>query len=194
MTSRIISIYCPHCHRHTSITDLPNHHGQTSWSRDFQGIDWFIGVCNFCKNTVLSRSDGGVVWPNPMPSETAAEIPPPIRENLIEAKQCNAVSAFRATVVMCRRAIQMACVDRGANRNDSLVVQIKSLKQNGVITNELHEWATVVRWVGNDGAHPGGVEPDAEDASAMLDLAEQFLHVLYVAPAKAAAHRAKLGK
>ncbi|GAA4009318.1 hypothetical protein GCM10022631_22140 [Deinococcus rubellus] len=88
----------------------------------------------------------------------------------------------------------MACIDRGAPTNTNIVGQINYLRDDHIITNEVHEWATVVRWVGNDGAHPGGSEPDQEDASAMIDLAEQFLHVLYVAPAKAAAHRAKIGK
>lgn len=95
---------------------------------------------------------------------------------------------------MCRRAIQMACIEKGATPTDKLVAQINTLKNNSVITADIHEWATVIRWVGNDGAHPEGIKVDEEDAVGMIDLAEQFLHILYVAPAKAAAPRAKIGK
>lgn len=135
-----------------------------------------------------------IVWPNPMPSETPGEIPDEIRSNLVEAKQCASVQAWRATVTMCRRAIQMACLDKGAIPSDTLVKQIDHLKSGGIITADIHEWATIVRWVGNSGAHPDNTTVDKESAETMLDLAEQFLHVLYVAPAKAAAHRAKIGR
>ena len=52
----------------------------------------------------------------------------------------------------------------------------------------------MVRWVGNDAAHPGGDPVTAEDADAILKLAEQFLYVVYVAPAIAKAVRTKKGK
>lgn len=191
-TSKVMN--CPHCHTRTSITPLNTIYGQASMVSDPRGVRWFIGSCNLCSNPVLVGEVNGVIWPHPLPTQTAAEIPEAIRGNLDEAKMCNSVSAWRASVTMCRRAIQMACIDKGASPADNLVSQINSLKSSGIITQDIHEWATVVRWVGNDGAHPGGNEPDAEDAASMLDLAEQFLHVLYVAPAKAAAHRAKLGR
>ena len=194
------TMFCPHCHTKTSITPATQRieltHSATVvevvWSTS-QGY-WWIGICNDCRRPVLVYKDAENIWPTPMPSRTASEIPIEIRENLIEAKSCAAVNAYRASFVMCRRALQMACIDKGASASDNLVAQINYLKTAAVITADLHEWATVVRWVGNDGAHPGGAEIDKEDAENMLDLTEQFLHVLYVAPAKAAAHRAKLGK
>jgi hypothetical protein len=52
-----------------------------------------------------------------------------------------------------------------------------------VIKKELKEWADVVRWVGNDAAHPGKQMVNERDAQDILKLAHQFLHVIYVAPA-----------
>ncbi|AXG99364.1 DUF4145 domain-containing protein [Deinococcus wulumuqiensis] len=194
------TMYCPHCHTKTSITHATQRVEFVSSAKIVNVVwttnkgYWWIGICNGCHKPVLVFKEGEIIWPTPMPSTTASEIPIEIRENLIEAKSCAAVNAYRASVVMCRRALQMACIGRGANAEDNLVAQINYLKTAAVITGDLHEWATVVRWVGNDGAHPGGAEIDKEDAENMLDLTEQFLHVLYVAPAKAAAHRAKLRK
>ncbi|WP_344983255.1 DUF4145 domain-containing protein [Deinococcus rubellus] len=186
------TMHCPFCHVHTSIT--PKLIQNLPYAvHDRMNVSWYIGECNNCGNLVLA-SQYGKVYPDPLPSPTPTEIPEAIRSNLVEAKQCASVGAWRAAVTMCRRAVQMACIDRGAPTNTNIVGQINYLRDDHIITNEVHEWATVVRWVGNDGAHPGGSEPDQEDASAMIDLAEQFLHVLYVAPAKAAAHRAKIGK
>jgi len=195
------TMHCPYCHVKTSITPTTRVAKvatyetivDVSWNLN-NGNRWWIGQCNNCHKPVLVFNKAELVFPNPMPSETSDLIPEHIRSNLVEAKKCHSVSAWRSTVVMCRRAIQIACLDKGANPNNNLVAQINELKSNGVITQDLHDWATVVRWVGNDGAHPGGSEPDQEDALSMIDLTEQFLHVLYVAPAKAAQHRAKLGK
>lgn len=197
-------MHCPHCHIQTSITPAMTEYKHASaygeaiptpaaWRQD-RTMQWWIGICNSCSGPVLTLNNGDTVWPYPMPSATASEIPEDIRNNLVEAKKCASVEAWRAAVTMCRRAIQMSCIQKGANPRDTLVLQINHLKDNSIITADLHDWATVVRWVGNDGAHPGGTEPDKGDAMTMIDLAEQFLHVLYVAPAKAAAHRAKIGK
>jgi hypothetical protein len=71
---------------------------------------------------------------------------------------------------------------------------LQELASNGVITKDLKEWADVVRWVGNDAAHPSKDEVNKEDAEDILKLAEQFLHVIYVAPAIAKERRAKRGK
>lgn len=48
----------------------------------------------------------------------------------------------------------------------------------------------VVRWIGNDAAHPNKDKVEREDAEDILSLAEQFLQVLYVAPAIAQTRRA----
>ena len=94
---------------------------------------------------------------------------------------------------MARRAIQTAAIDRGAS-GGQLVDQISALESMGAITKDLKDWATVVRWVGNDAAHPNKDPVTKDDAEAVLNLAEQFLNVIYVTPALAQATRQKRGK
>jgi len=89
--------------------------------------------------------------------------------------------------------MQSTCIDKGAKK-DKLVDQIAELLATGVITNDLKGWADVVRWVGNDAAHPDKMVVSKEDADDILQLAEQFLHVIYVAPAIAIERRKKRGK
>ena len=89
--------------------------------------------------------------------------------------------------------MQSAALDKGASPG-MLVDQMADLAAKGIITGDLKEWADVVRWVGNDAAHPGGDAVGQEDAEGILRLAEQFLHVVYVTPALAQSMRAKKGK
>lgn len=94
---------------------------------------------------------------------------------------------------MARRAMQVASIDKGAV-GSRLVDQIADLQNKGKITAELKDWADAVRWVGNDAAHPNGQDVTKDDANDVLILAEQFLHILYVAPALAVKLRKRSGK
>lgn len=197
MVRRRISIYCPHCDRHTSIEPalIEVKRGsdvEAIWKQG-PGKMWWIGVCNYCHEPVLVLNEGVKVYPHPLPMPTNQHVPEAIRADLDEAKQCFAVSAWRAAAVMARRAMQSAAIEKGAT-NDRLANQIAELAERGKITVDLKEWADVVRWIGNDAAHPGGEPVTKEDAEEVLELAEQFLHVLYVAPAIAKKLRQKKGK
>ena len=198
--AEILSIYCPHCHRHTALTPAPveyEHGYQKYTTRAFwqksSGTTWWIGVCNACCDPVLVLNKGNKVYPPPLPKPTEKDIPELIRADLNEAKICFSTGAYRASAVMARRAMQVASLEKGAT-GDKLVSQIAQLQQNGKITTDLKEWADAVRWVGNDAAHPNGVQVTKDDAEDVLHLAEQFLHVLYVAPALAAGIKKRLGK
>lgn len=190
------SIYCPHCQRHTAVSVAPaeydgtygsKYHTAALWKTD-RGDNWWIGICNYCHQPVLVKNHGQEIFPKPFPSPTDSRIPNPMRQDLLEAKLCYSIDAFRACSVMARRTMQNACIDKGATKQD-LVHQINELQANGTITKDLKEWADVVRWVGNDAAHPNKDKVEKEDAEDILNLAEQFLQVLYVAPAIAQARR-----
>lgn len=188
------SIFCPHCHQRTALsaatvqgTTIP-----ASWNiSKFQS--WWIGICNGCQNPCLVLNNGETIYPTPLPSPTNVQIPQQLRDDLDEAKRCLSASCFRACAVMARRCIQNACVDKGTTEKD-LVKQIQELTKMGVITKDIEEWAHVVRWIGNDAAHVNKDPVTKEDANDCLQLAEQFLHVVYVTPAIAKAQRAARNK
>lgn len=196
-----VSIYCPHCRRHTSIEPAPvevrvRHdwfHVDALWKQS-DGNVWWIGVCNYCQRPVLAHNEGDIIWPHPLPEPTDSNVPESIRADLDEAKQCFTVSAWRAAAVMARRAMQSAALEKGAEKADRLADQIAKLAREGKITVDLMEWADAVRWVGNDAAHPGGGPVSQKDAEEVLKLAEQFLHVRYVAPAIAKQLRTRKNK
>ncbi len=196
-----VSIYCPHCQqrtapqkaqirRETSSVDVK--YFPAIWKQNNKAV-WWIGVCNYCREPVFVRNGGDIIYPAPLPTPTDQNIPQQIRSDLDEAKLCFSVGAFRACAVMARRAIQTAATDKGASEG-KLVGQINELASKGVITKDLKDWATAVRWIGNDAAHPNEDAVSKDDAEAVLKLAEQFLIVVYVTPALARATIESRGK
>ncbi len=204
MAALRVSIYCPWCKRHSSITpaitQVSDPYGYERkieafcvWEREHNEI-WWIGVCSYCDKPVLVLNAGNEIYPHPLPSPSDERIPEKIRKDLDEAKLCFSVKAYRASAVMARRALQTACIDKGASKGKNLAEQIKELADKGMITQDLKNWADVVRFVGNDAAHPTENEVSEDDAKDIIDLAEQFMHVIYVAPAIANGRRKKRKK
>lgn len=197
-----LSIYCPFCHQYTSVEGLTTSSGTyvggnrnpitvpVSWYDSIKKEKWWIGKCNSCSNVMLLLDDGKKIYPAPEPSPTDNRIPKIIRQDILEAKLCYNVSAFNATVVMARRAIESICIDKGADKSKNLFQQINEIRNLGIITEELKSWATEIRFVGNDGAHPGDLV-EKEDAEVILKLSEQFAQVIYVLPEIANELRAK---
>jgi len=197
----MISIFCPYCHKYTSLTAATQNVSigtgrevtvRVEW-KDSNELKWWIGITNCCQSPVLILEDGNTIYPAPLPSPTDKRIPESIRQDLEEAKMCFSISAYRACAVMARRAMQSACIEKRTTK-DKLSEQLQELASNGVITKEIKEWADVVRWVGNDAAHPNAEKVTKEDADDILKLAEQFFHVLYVTSAIARERRTIRGK
>lgn len=191
-----LSVRCPNCKEMTALSLGLNGQGQAACCEDKYGKIWWIGLCNShgCGQAVLVQGFlGDVIYPFPLPSSTDEHVPKNLSEDLDEAKMCFSVQCFRACAVMARRCIQQACLMKGC-KNSTLVRQIEELKQAGHMTKDIEEWVTVVRWVGNDAAHPSGQVVSRADAEDCLKLAEQFLHVLFVTPAVAKSRRTHRGK
>jgi len=128
-------------------------------------------------------SPNDAVDPN-VPSVTA--------EDLREALRCRWVSAYKATVVMCRRAIQTSCVDKKM-ADVKLQLQIDEMASKGLITEPLKHWAHEVRLGGNEGAHPdkdGLKDVTEQDADEIIQFTREFLHHIYVMPAALASRQA----
>lgn len=187
-----LSIYCPHCLKHTSIRMGGEEQRTGRFSTEFRSAiaisghtQWWIGICNSCQMAVLVQGDGDRIFPDPQPPPTDPLIPASLASDLDEAKRCHAVGCYHASAVMSRRAIQRACIEKGCDTKKRLVDQITELTTQGHITRDIADWATVVRFIGNDGAHPSDECISREDSVDSLALAEQFLHVLFVTPAVA---------
>ncbi len=95
-------------------------------------------------------------------------IPDKLRNTLVEAIQCYRSKSYTATTIMCRRALEGFCTIKGIKERN-LSLSIKKLKTDGVINEQLFEWATELRLLGNEAAHNIDIVFSATDASDTLD-------------------------
>lgn len=166
--------------------------------------DHVLLICDNCDKIVyvmlkhVPQEHGGAVpaiadmYPKRTP-KTDIAIPRNVADDYIEAVKCFDVGAHRASVVMCRRALQSSAIDRGAKK-ERLADQINELFQRGIITKELEDWSHEIRLSGNIGAHPNEdglqdvVKDDTEEIIAFL---EEFLNYVYIMPSRVSSRREK---
>lgn len=120
-------------------------------------------------------------------------IPPHVVNDYVEAIKCFDVGAWKASVVMCRRALQGSVIERGSTKS-KLADQIDDLHNNEIITKDIKDWAHEIRLTGNIGAHPSkdGLEDvTEEDAKELIAFVEEYLNFVYIMPSKVAAKRSK---
>ncbi len=199
------SMFCPYCHEKTGIGPVSTTAGHPAVSRPRANEIWWMGECQGCHKMVLvfqashrfsgqkGYTDSYTIYPTPLPSPTDERIPEIIRSDLMEAKLCYSIEAYKACSTMARRALEAACLEKGAT-GTSLYEKINALYTKGVITEEQKKWAHAVRLIGNDGAHLLDKLVTVEDAQDVLTLAEEFLNILYVTSAIAQAQLAKHDK
>ena len=75
--------------------------------------------------------------------------------------------------------LEVICADhhaKGRNLHDKL----KHLKDNGTMDGRLYEWSSLVREVGNDGAHDVTGRVSKDDARETLAFVEALVDYLYV--------------
>jgi hypothetical protein len=217
MSSEITTALCPYCLKHTSVTAAPL---RTSGNAPIEVRDyavyrpgafmWIMVKCNACSSPMLYEMGTRRLVPPPGAHEVSRHVPEPMHSDLDEARVALSAGAFKAAVVMARRAIQSACIEQGAPRKRAdgkrdlpLADQIDDVTRKGLITAKLRDLAHAVRFVGNDGAHPDEdefvdeletVAVSREEAEAVEGLATSFLHFLYVMPAETEASLTRSGR
>jgi len=109
-------------------------------------------------------------------------VPKNVLDDYMEATSTFNINAFRASLVMARRALQQALEDKGATKGSNLAGQIDELKGKGLLSDTAAHLAHGVRQFGNFGAHPNDdllaqVPPD--DAELALNITKKILKELY---------------
>ena len=120
--------------------------------------------------------------PNDSVSE---EVPSEVSEDFKEALRCICVKSFKATVLMCRRALQVSCDREGAEGKD-LYTQIADLASKQRITQPLKDMAHRIRLLGKKGAHGDFSDVDdtitKKDAEDAIKFMAHYLDHVYVLP------------
>lgn len=175
------SFVCPRCDRPSSSLA----HGVAYWD-GFDTTGFRVGPeaeyvflqCEACSAPLVQwREDYGrgfdedePTFMYPAPHLLNAEIPSDLRREWTEAQLCFTAKAYTASTVMVRRALEATCVDQGVT-SGVLAERLKELREAGRIDERLPEWATLLKDLGNTGAHAGAFvsREDAADGLAFLE-------------------------
>lgn len=175
------SMTCPYCGVYSTIT----------LRSGFRQLD--IYQCDQCDESFLLIIENNKIvdqYPKRTP-KLDASIPTNVADDYIEAIKCFDVSAYKASVVMCRRALQTSVIGKSASKG-YLNDQIDELCRKGIITAEIGQWSHEIRLTGNIGAHPDGLENvTRQEAEELIKFMEEYLNYVYIMPAKVAAKRAR---
>jgi hypothetical protein len=183
------TLTCPYCR---AIANFQMRHHWIEKKPDGESGDYAVWVCDNCHEPVVGTPDQFGAPTSYYPQHVAApplpDVPEEVAADAREAHRCLSVQAFRAAVVMARRAMQSAAYDKGAPE-DNLVAQIDWLEEQRVITPLMKEVAHTIRLAGNAGAHPDrdGLRDVGEaEARAVIDFLDDFLKYVYEIPARVA--------
>jgi len=105
-------------------------------------------------------------------------IPDELKISLTESIKCFKANAYTATAIMCRRALEGFCLIKGV-KEKNLATSIKKLKDDGIINEQLYDWANELRLAGNEAAHNINNDVDSLVAKDILDFTIAILDFTY---------------
>lgn len=119
--------------------------------------------------------------------------PERIGKFFIEAKDNFSRGNYETCGALCRKVIDLATKHMAFAEDISawkLQKRMEQLKSKGAITQEMYDWADIVRLDGNEQTHSED-EFDSHSAKAVLDFTETFLLYAFTLPAMVQAKRAE---
>lgn len=127
------------------------------------------------------------VYPEPAKPADDPAYPEQVREIFPELQEMAARRASPAIVVGgCRSVLEVACSALGGEGRN-LQTKIDDLRQKGLLTEALTEWAHRLRLDGNQAVHE--IKASAEQATELVDFVRLFLEVTFVLPKRIEAKR-----
>lgn len=121
------------------------------------------------------------------------ELPEEVKVAFREAMKSLNEEIWNGCVTMCRRALEEAMTDLGAEGED-LFHKIDDLESKRKITPELKAWAHESRLGGKLGAHGTKQKKwaDKDDAEEVLEFSRWFFRYVYVLPKQLAERKARV--
>jgi len=142
-------LLCPHCREQRHFID-----NEKSIFSEGEGV-WAILTCDRCEEPILAiykwtrvyAGETPTLEPTPIKtyppegiSQIHRSIPQGISEDYKESLVCFNAGAWKATVVLCRRALQSSVVEKRADVNEKLMCQIDELTSKQIITEDIKDW------------------------------------------------------
>lgn len=190
---RHFRVKCPHCATLSGLSaiSIPRYDLLRRYEPKSVGIAY---QCDACQQTVFLRFPVSYDWGNkrvkisddyteierPKEDYEFSYLPDAVSSDFREALTCCSHSCFNAFAAMCRRTIQSASAEIGAEGKDKVLKQIEDLKSMAEIDEETFELLKAIVLAGHDGAHPHLPALLAERAEVLLELMKDVLYQLFV--------------
>jgi hypothetical protein len=133
---------------------------------------------------------GTLVFPSDVSLDKS--IPTSVAVNYTEAKRVQKISPNSFAVLM-RRSLEAICDDRGAPKG-KLHIRLKHLADNGEIPPVLAKITSVLRVLGNSGAHSTNQAVTVPMTWRMDSFFRTLVEYVYVAPARLGEFQKSIGK
>jgi hypothetical protein len=187
-----MTLDCPQCEARVAAEERGEYQARSGGFADGPAIRdrYVLFSCPACEHPflVVSRAEeevGPDEWTGPdwkvlFPGGgfELRGVPDTIALSYGEAAVCFRAGASTAAAVMCRRALEAICKDKGVTKRN-LAANLKALQDQGTIDARLYEWADALRIVGNDAAHNVDEFMSKEDAKDGLDFTRAIIEYVY---------------
>jgi len=190
-------VKCPHCRTLSGLSaiSVPRYDLLRRYEPKNVGVAY---QCDACSETVFLRFPVKYDWGSkrvlipdkyaeierPMEDYEFNYIPADVAADFREALTCYSQSCFNAFAAMCRRTVQTASANLGAEGKDKVLKQIEDLKSMAGVDDETFEVLKAIVLAGHDGAHPHLPALSPERAEVLLELMKDAMYQLFVRRAK----------
>lgn len=140
---------------------------------------------------IVNKSDRMSVralYPQKSKTEAPKSTPERAAKFFVEAKEDFARGRYETSAMNCRKVIDIATKNLHLGDEDKLVRRITALRATGLITQEMADWAHIVRIDTNVAVH-SDEEFTADEVDQLLKFTEVFLTYSFTLPAMVKAKR-----
>lgn len=142
-------------------------------------------ICSICQKFFIIISehelyvhDYGFVLEYPIDKRFIDfKLPDLVKVSYLEAVKCEKAGAYLATAVMVGRSLE--AIVKENTQSNSIYEGLTKLKEDGLISEEIHDWSNELRLIRNIGAHAEEKMVTKVDAEEALDFLQAILEILY---------------
>jgi hypothetical protein len=140
-----------------------------------------IYICPHCAKPTFFH--GETQQPEVAPGNEVNHVPEDVYALYKEARNCVAVSAYTASVLICRKLLMNLAVSQGAGENLKFIEYVDYLANNGFVPPNGRGWVDHIRKKGNEATHEIQVMIH-DDATELISFSEMLLKFIYEFPAQ----------
>ncbi len=119
-----------------------------------------------------------MVWPREHDRTLSFHVPHQVEVSYLEAVEAIKSNLFLSASVMIGRALEAACLDYDSSIK-TIHQGLRKMKDDGALSDEMHEWASALRVLRNQGAHANQIKFKPDDIEYALDFLEAILEIIY---------------